>query len=34
MTDVGAELPYVCPVEHMDEWLEVAAQSQAYQLAV
>ena len=24
MTDVGAELPYMCPVEHMDEWLEVA----------
>lgn len=24
MADVGAELPHVCPFEHMDEWLEVA----------
>jgi hypothetical protein len=24
MTDVGAELPHVCRVEHIDEWLEVA----------
>jgi hypothetical protein len=23
----GSELPHVCPVEHMDEWLEVAERS-------